>query len=97
MSQLKFCTAPLPIDALTQPIALLSNRGGGKTYAGTKIFELAYDADDQCGVFDPDGKWWGLRLGANGKPAGGHAQHDPSADRVGEPSAGNCADEQAEQ
>jgi hypothetical protein len=59
-----------PIDALMQPIALLGNRGAGKTYAGMKLFELAHDAGVQCIAIDGIGKWWGLRLAADGKAAG---------------------------
>jgi len=69
---LKLCNEqPVPIDALTQPIALLGNRGGGKTYGGMKIFELASDCGVQCGAIDPVGKWWGLRLGKDGQAHGG--------------------------
>lgn len=59
-----------PIDALMQPIALLGNRGAGKTYAGMKLYELAHDADVQCIAIDGIGKWWGLRLAADGKASG---------------------------
>jgi hypothetical protein len=59
-----------PIDALMQPIALLGNRGAGKTYAGMKLFELAHDAGVQCIAVDGIGKWWGLRLAADGKTSG---------------------------
>lgn len=61
----------LPIDLLMQPIGLLGNRGGGKTYSGTKLFESAHDAGVQCIAVDIVGKWWALRLGADGKPKGG--------------------------
>ncbi len=61
----------LPIDALMQPIALLGNRGSGKTFCGQSLFELAYDAGVQCIAIDIVGKWWALRMGKNGKPAGG--------------------------
>lgn len=60
----------LPADILMQPIALLGNRGGGKTYGGMKLFEIAYEAGVQCGAVDPIGKWWALRLGADGKSRG---------------------------
>lgn len=63
----------LPIDALMQPIALLGNRGGGKTYCGQSIFELAYDAGVQCIAIDVVGKWWALRMGKSGKAKGGLA------------------------
>lgn len=60
----------LPIDALMQPIALLGNRGSGKTYGLTKLFELAHDAGVQCVAVDVISKLWGLRLGADGKSPG---------------------------
>ncbi len=61
----------LPIDLLMQPIGLLGNRGGGKTYSGMKLFEAAHDAGVQCIAVDIVGKWWALRLGADGTSNGG--------------------------
>lgn len=59
-----------PLDALMQPIALLGNRGAGKTFAGMKIFELAHDAEVQSIAIDGIGKWWGLRLAGDGRSPG---------------------------
>lgn len=60
----------MPIDLLMQPIGLLGNRGGGKTYSGMKLFEAAHDAGVQCIAVDVVGKWWALRLGADGHSRG---------------------------
>ncbi len=58
----------LSIELLMQPIALLGNKGSGKTYAGLKLFEQAHQAGVQCIWFDPVSKAYGLRLGPDGKP-----------------------------
>lgn len=60
----------LPIDLLMQTIALLGNKGAGKTYGGMALFEAAHAADVQCGAIDSIGKWWGLLLSASGKGLG---------------------------
>lgn len=57
-------------DVLMQPIALLGNRGAGKTYTMTKIYECAHALGVQCIAIDPTGKFWGLRLAADGKAPG---------------------------
>lgn len=56
----------LTVDALMQPIGLLGNRGSGKSYGGMKILELAVELGIQCIAVDGIGKWWGLRLAADG-------------------------------
>lgn len=61
----------LSIELLMQPIALLGNKGSGKTYAGLKLFEQAHGAGVQCIWFDPVAKAYGLRLGADGRTVGG--------------------------
>jgi hypothetical protein len=58
----------LPIEAVTQKLAFLGRTGGGKTYAATKLCELMLDAGAQVVALDPVGKWYGLRVGAQGYP-----------------------------
>ena len=60
----------LPLDAVTQTFALLAKRGGGKTYGAQKLAEEMLDAGAQIVAIDPVGKWWSLRLGADGKSPG---------------------------
>ena len=57
----------LPISAVTQTFALLAKRGGGKTYCGLKLAEGMLEAHAQIVAIDPIGKWWSLRLAADGK------------------------------
>lgn len=60
----------LPIEAVTQTFALLAKRGAGKTYAALKLAEGMLDAHAQVVAIDPVGKWWSLRLAADGKAPG---------------------------
>jgi len=56
---------------ITEVIDILAKRGSGKTYLSTKLAEEMLDIGAQVVVIDPVGNWYGLRLGADGKPAGG--------------------------
>ncbi len=60
----------LPLDAVTQKIALLGMSGSGKTHAMTKLAEGMLDARAQLVVIDPKGEAWGLRLLTDGKRPG---------------------------
>lgn len=57
----------LPVDIASEACAFLGRRGGGKTYAAGKAAESYLAAGVQIGIIDQVGKWWGLRLGADGK------------------------------
>lgn len=57
----------LPIAFVTQTAAIIARKGGGKTYAATKIAEQMLAAGAQIVVCDPVGNWYGLRLKADGK------------------------------
>lgn len=61
----------LPIDVATEACAFIARRGGGKTYAASLLAELLIRAGVQVLVLDLVGKWWGLRLAADGKTASG--------------------------
>lgn len=57
----------LPVEAVTQTFGFVGKRGSGKTYGALKLAELFLGADAQVVAIDPVGKWWSLRLGADGK------------------------------
>lgn len=54
----------LPIEAVTQTFAFLGKRGGGKSYAATKLCELMLEAGAQIIALDVVGNWCGLRIPA---------------------------------
>lgn len=60
----------LPIDAVTQVLALIGKRESGKSYCATKLAELMLTAKSQIVVIDGIGNWWGLRVAKNGKDKG---------------------------
>lgn len=51
----------LPVDAVTQKIAMLARTGGGKTYAAKVLAEEFLHARFPICALDPLGVWWGLR------------------------------------
>lgn len=62
----------LPPNVTKHHQAILGTNGSGKTSVAKRmIVEPALSAGERCCVIDPTGVWWGLRLGKNGKPAGG--------------------------
>jgi hypothetical protein len=60
----------LPVDAVTQTLAVIGRRGAGKTYLSGLLAEQMIDAGAQTIILDPVGNWWGLRLMADGKTKG---------------------------
>jgi len=60
----------LPIELVTQTVAVLAKRGVGKTYTGSVMAEEMLERDQQIAVLDPTGAWHGLRSSADGKHAG---------------------------
>lgn len=60
----------LPLDAITQTFGLLARKGGGKTYAASKLAEEMLRHQAQVVVLDPVGNWYGLRLASDGKGKG---------------------------
>lgn len=60
-----------PTSLITEVVDLIAKRGSGKTYTATKLAEEMLLVGAQVVVIDPVGNWYGLRLGANGKPADG--------------------------
>lgn len=60
----------LPVDLVSQTIALLAKRGMGKTYAGGVMVEGMAEIGAQVVVLDPTDAWWGLKSSADGKSEG---------------------------
>ena len=60
----------LPLEAVTQSIAILAKRRAGKSYTARRIAEELNRAKLQCVIVDPKGDWWGIRYAADGKNPG---------------------------
>jgi hypothetical protein len=60
----------LPLDAITQSIALLAVRRAGKSNAAAVIAEEMYHAGLPWVAIDPKGDWWGLRSSGDGNGPG---------------------------
>lgn len=63
-------TLGLPVDVVTESIAILAKRRAGKSYTARKLVEQLYRAGQQVVVVDPKGDWWGVRSAADGKAPG---------------------------
>lgn len=71
MTSLRIATnLSLPVDAVTQPMAILARRGAGKTYTASVIVEEVVGAKVPVVVLDPTGAWWGLRSSVDGEKPG---------------------------
>lgn len=71
MSRLKIAEdLSLPIDIVTQTIAILAKRRAGKSYTMRRLIEQLFKAGQQVVIVDPKGDQWGLRSAANGKDPG---------------------------
>jgi uncharacterized protein len=60
----------LPLELVTQSIAILAKRGVGKTYTAAVLCEEIHDAGVPPVIIDPTGAHWGLKASADGKRAG---------------------------
>lgn len=60
----------LPIETVTETIAILAKRGAGKTNTAVVLTEELVSAGQQVIVVDPVGVWYGLRSGADGTSGG---------------------------
>lgn len=60
----------LPVDVVTQTIAILAKRRAGKSYTMRKICEELLASGQQLVMVDPKGDQWGIRSSADGKAAG---------------------------
>ena len=89
----------LPPEVVTATIAVLANRGGGKSAFTHLLVERMHDADLPVVVLDVKGDWWGIRSSADGTGPGlpfvifggdhGDVALEPTA---GELLAGACQD-----
>lgn len=60
----------LPIDVVTESIAILGRKGGGKSYTASVLAEEMIAAGVPIVILDPKGDWWGLRSSVDGKSEG---------------------------
>ncbi len=60
----------LPLDTITETLAILGIRGSGKTNTCVVLTEELLDAGQQVVVIDPTDVWHGLRSSKDGKRAG---------------------------
>lgn len=60
----------LPVDVVTESIAILAKRGAGKTYTANVLVEEMLKAKLQVVVLDPMHAWFGLRSSADGRGEG---------------------------
>lgn len=60
----------LPLDIITQTIAILAKRRVGKSYSMRKLVEEIFKAQQQVVLVDPKGDQWGVRSTADGKRPG---------------------------
>ena len=60
----------LPIDVVTQVVAILAKRRAGKSYTMRRITEQLLGAGEQVVMVDPKGDQWGIRSSADGKKPG---------------------------
>lgn len=60
----------LPLDVVTQTIAILAKRRAGKSYTMRRLAEQLLEAGEQIILIDPKGDQWGIRSSADGKSPG---------------------------
>lgn len=60
----------VPIDIVTETLAVLGIRGSGKTNTAVVLAEELLEARQQVVVIDPTDVWWGLQSSKDGKAAG---------------------------
>ncbi len=61
---------PLPLEVVTQRMAVLGSSGAGKTNLGRVLAEEMMEAKQQVVILDPTGAFWGLRSSADGTKPG---------------------------
>jgi len=60
----------LPLDVVTQTIAILAKRRAGKSYTMRRLAEQLHWAKQQVVLIDPKGDQWGIRSSADGRGPG---------------------------
>ncbi|OHU46103.1 hypothetical protein BKG82_28385 [Mycobacteroides chelonae] len=63
-------TVTLPLEIVTATVAVLANRGGGKSSVAHLMVERMFGADLPVVVLDVKGDWWGIRSSADGAGQG---------------------------
>lgn len=63
-------TLRLPLDAVTETVAIMGVRGSGKSSTAKVLVEQLTNAGQQCVILDPTGVWWGLKSSVDGRSAG---------------------------
>jgi hypothetical protein len=56
----------LPPEVVSRTIAILAQKGAGKTYTAMKLAELLLGMNGQVVALDPTGVWWGLKAEGTG-------------------------------
>jgi DNA helicase HerA-like ATPase len=60
----------LPLDVVTETVAILAKRRAGKSYTARKLVEGLLNANLQVVIVDPKGDWFGIRSSADGQRPG---------------------------
>lgn len=60
----------LPVEVVTQSLAILARRGAGKSFTARRLAELLIGAGQQVVIVDPKGDHWGIRSARDGKRPG---------------------------
>ena len=60
----------LPLEVITETIAILANRGAGKSACAHRLVEQMHRAGLPVVVIDVKGDWWGIRSSADGTRPG---------------------------
>jgi hypothetical protein len=60
----------LPVEVVTQAIAIIAKRRAGKSYLMRRLVEQLHLAGQQVVLVDPKGDQWGIRSAADGKAPG---------------------------
>lgn len=60
----------LPLETVTQSVAILAKRRMGKSYLARRLAEQLFASGQQLVIIDPKGDWWGIRSSADGKSDG---------------------------
>lgn len=71
MTKLKLANdLTLPVDVVTQTVAILAKRRAGKSYTMRRLAEQLFSSGQQIVIVDPKGDQWGIRSASDGKSPG---------------------------
>jgi hypothetical protein len=60
----------LPIETVTDTLAIMANRGAGKSATARRLVEQLHHAGQPVVILDVKGDWWGIRTSADGAGPG---------------------------